>query len=87
MMMLSGVIMIFMFCYIFTKGYEGLGIMEGVRYGLMVGLMMAGAMAIDPHVIFPLPSDVAVVWLLTGVGTLMLGGAVFAAIYKPDTSG
>jgi acetyl-CoA acetyltransferase len=46
-----------------------------------------GAMAIDPHVIFPLPSDVAVVWLLTGVGTLMLGGAVFAAIYKPDTSG
>ena len=87
MMMLSGVIMIFMFCYIFTKGYEGLGIMEGVRYGLMVGIMMSGAMAIDPHVIFPLPSDVAVVWLLTGVGTLMLGGAGFAAIYKPDTSG
>ena len=87
MMMLSGVIMIFMFCYIFTKGYEGTGIMEGVRFGLMVGIMMAGAMAIDPHVIFPLPSDVAVVWLLTGVGTLVLGGAVFAAIYKPDNTG
>ena len=87
MMMLSSAVMIFMFCYIFTRGYEGKGIMEGVRFGLMVGVMMAGAMAIDPHVIFPLPADVATVWLLTGVGSLMIGGAIFAAIYKPDSAG
>ena len=87
MMMVSSAAMLFMFCYIFTKGYEGGGIMEGVRFGLMVGIMMAGAMAIDPHVIFPLPANVATVWLLAGVGSLMVGGAVFAAIYKPHSSG
>lgn len=87
MMLVSSAVMLFMFCYIFTRGYEGKGIMEGVRYGLMIGVMMAGAMAIDPHVIFPLPSDVATVWLLTGVGSLMVSGAVFAAIYKPDSAG
>lgn len=87
MMMLSAAVMVFMFCYIFTKGYEGGGIMEGVRFGLMVGIMMAGAMAIDPHVIFPLPANVATVWLLAGVGSLMVGGAMFAAIYKPGSAG
>jgi len=87
MMMLSAAIMVFMFCYIFTKGYEGKGIMEGVRFGLTIGIMMAGAMAIDPHVIFPLPADVASVWLLSGVGSLIVAGAVFAAIYKPDGAG
>ena len=87
MMMVSGAIMIFMFCYIFTKGYEGKGIMEGVRFGALVGLMMAGPMAIDPHVIYPVPADVASIWLVSGIASLIVAGAVFAAIYKPDTAG
>jgi len=87
MMMVSGAVMIFMFCYIFTKGYEGKGIMEGVRFGALVGLMMAGPLAIDPHVIYPVPADVASIWLISGVGSLVVAGAIFAAIYKPDTAG
>ncbi len=87
MMIVSGTITIFMFCYIFTKGYEGKGIMEGVRFGALVGLMMAGPMAIDPHVIYPVPAEVASIWLISGIATLMIAGAVFAAIYKPDTAG
>jgi len=87
MMMLSGAIMLFIFCYIFTRGYEGKGIMEGVRFGLLIGVMMAGPMSIDQHVIYPLPSGVATIWLLSGVASLMVAGAVFAAIYKPDTAG
>ncbi len=87
MMMLSGAVMIFIFCYIFTRGYEGKGIMEGVRFGLLIGVMMAGMMSIDQYVIYPLPSDVATIWLFSGVASLMVAGAVFAAIYKPDTAG
>jgi len=86
MMMLSAAVMMFMFCYIFTKGYEGKGVVEGIRFGLMIGILMAGPMAIDPHVIFPLPADVASAWLLSGVGSLMVSGALFAAIYKPDSA-
>ncbi len=87
MMMVSGTITIFMFCYIFTKGYEGKGVMEGVRFGALIGILMAGPMAIDPHVIYPVPAEVASIWLISGIATLMIAGAVFAAIYKPDTAG
>ena len=87
MMMVSGTISIFMFCYIFTRGYEGKGVMEGVRFGALIGFLMAGPMAIDPHVIYPVPAEVASIWLISGIATLMIAGAVFAAIYKPDSSG
>ncbi len=86
MMMVSGTVTIFMFCYIFTRGYEGKGIMEGVRFGALIGFLMAGPMAIDPHVIFPLPAEVASIWLISGIATLMIAGAVFAAIYKPEST-
>ena len=87
MMMVSGTVTIFMFCYIFTRGYEGKGIMEGVRFGALIGFLMAGPIAIDPHVIYPVPAEVASIWLISGIATLMVAGAVFAAIYKPDTAG
>jgi hypothetical protein len=87
MMMVSGTVTIFMFCYIFTRGYEGKGIMEGVRFGALIGFLMAGPIAIDPHVIYPVPAEVASIWLISGIATFMVAGAVFAAIYKPDTAG
>ena len=87
MMMVSGAVMMFMFCYIFTRGYEGKGVMEGVRFGMLIGLLMAGPMAIDPHVIYPVPADVATIWLISGIGSLVVAGALFAAIYKPDSTG
>jgi len=87
MMMVSGAVMMFMFCYIFTRGYEGKGIMEGVRFGFLIGLLMAGPMAIDPHVIYPVPAEVATIWLISSVMSLIIAGAVFASIYKPDSGG
>jgi hypothetical protein len=86
MMMVSSAVMMFMFCYIFTMGYEGKGIMEGVRYGALIAFLMAGPMAIDPHVIFPLPENVATIWLISGFVSLIVAGALFAAIYKPQAA-
>ncbi len=86
-MMASSALMMLMFCYIFTRGHEGKGISEGVRYGVLIGLLMAGPMAIDPHVIFPVPGNVAMIWLISGIATLTIAGAIFAAIYKPEPAG
>lgn len=86
MMYVSGAVTVFMFCYIFTKGYEGKGIMEGVRFGALIGFLMAGAGSIDAHVIYPIPENVASIWLVTGIVSFMIAGAVFAAIYKPATA-
>ncbi|HEX9852925.1 MAG TPA: hypothetical protein VGA68_07910 [Woeseiaceae bacterium] len=84
MMMVASVGSLFLFCYIFTKGYEGKGIAEGARYGLWMGLFMSLPMAIDQYVVYPLPSNLAVSWFVTGVISFVIAGAVFAAIYKPS---
>ena len=86
MMLVSSAVTMYMFCYIFTRGYEGKGIIEGVRYGVLVSFLMAGALAVDVHVIFPLPADVASIWLVSGFVSFMIAGAIFAAIYKPEAA-
>ena len=35
----------FFLTFVFSKGYEGKGIAEGVRYGLYIGIWMASGMA------------------------------------------
>ncbi len=82
-MFVSSAVGLFLFCYIFTKGYEGKGIMEGVRYGAMMGLFLGIPTSIDAYVIYPITQELAIVWLVNSVVGLAIGGAVFAAIYKP----
>ena len=82
MMYLSSALYLLLFCYIFTKGYEGKGVGEGIRYGLLMGLFMAIPMSLDQYVIYPITSNLAVIWFVGGVISFVIAGAVFAAIYK-----
>ncbi len=83
-MFLSGTVVLFLFCYIFTKGCEGRGVMEGVRYGTLMGLFLAFPTSVDAYVIYPLTSELAVIWFVTTVVGMIIAGALFAAIYKPS---
>ena len=83
-MMLSGTAVLFLFCYIFTKGYEGQGVVEGVRYGALMGLFLAFPTSVDAYVIYPLTQELAVIWFVTTLVGMMIAGAIFAAIYKPS---
>lgn len=83
-MFVSAVVYMFLFCYIFTKGYEGKGIAEGLRYGLLMGLFMAVPMALDQYAMYPLTTNIAVIWFITGVIQFVIAGVVFSAIYKPS---
>lgn len=83
MMMVGGVFSLLLFCYIFTWGYEGKGIMEGVRYGALIGVFVSIISAVDSYVIYPLTGELAVIWFITGVIAFVISGAIFAAIYKP----
>ena len=82
-MFITSAIYLWAFCYIFTKGYEGKGIMEGVRFGFLMGLFMSVPMAFDSWVIYPLPLNMAITWFVTGMVSFIILGAVFSAIYKP----
>ena len=86
MMTLGSVFTLFIFCYIFTKGYEGKGVGEGLRYGLLMGLFLSIPTAVDQFVVYPLTMNLAVMWFASGVIVFMILGAVFAAIYKPTTA-
>lgn len=86
MMMVGGAVSLLFFCYIFTLGYEGKGVMEGVRYGTLIGIMVSIPMSVDHYVIYPLTGELAVIWFITGVVGFIIAGAVFAAIYKPSAA-
>lgn len=83
LMVLSSAIYLFLFCYIFTFGHQNRGVMEGVRYGLLMGLFLSVPMALDSYVLYPITGALATTWLISGVVIFAIYGAIFAAIYKP----
>lgn len=84
-LMLGQLIFTIMFCYIFLKGYENKGLMEGVRYGILIGLLFIG-----PNLIFyavqPLPVNLVVYWCIGGLVETIIAGVILASIYKPATA-
>ena len=83
MMMVGGAFSLLIFCYIFTLGHEGKGVMEGVRYGALMGVFVSIISAVDSYVIYPLTGELAMIWFVTGIVAFIIAGAVMAAIYKP----
>jgi hypothetical protein len=71
----------FFFTLIFSKGYEGKGILEGVRYGFFVGMMMAVPMAYGSYGAMPISYGFALKWFIFGMIEYIVGGVILAAIY------
>ncbi len=82
-MYLVGLLVAFMFTYIFIKGREGKGIQEGVRFGIIVWLFTTVPFSLNLWILFPLPFVLAVKWILYGLFTDLIGGILAAVIYKP----
>lgn len=78
-----GLFFSFFFTFIFSKGYEGKGSLEGVRYGLYVGLMVALPMAYGSYAMMPIPYSLALQWFIYGTLEYMIAGVVLALIFKP----
>jgi hypothetical protein len=77
----------FFFTLIFGKGYEGKGIMEGVRFGLYVGIWLSMSMAYGTYAMIAIPYSMAVKWFLFGIVEYVIMGTVAAAVYgKPKTN-
>ncbi len=81
-MWVSGLVFSFFFTFIFSKGYQGRGILEGVRYGLYMGLLIATPMAYNQYAVYPIPYSVTVQWFLYGVLEYIVLGIVLAYIFK-----
>lgn len=75
-----------LFVYIFTKGYEGKGVVEGLRYGLLIGLIIWIPHAYTFYNVLPIPYSLALQWWVYGTIQSMICGAVIAMLYKPAES-
>ena len=69
------------FCYIFTRGYQNRGIAEGLRYGLMIGLLFIPGNVIM-YAVQPLPLNLVIAWIVGGIIEGIVAGAIVAAIYR-----
>ena len=76
-------ILAFFFCLIFTKGYEGKGIGEGVRFGLLVGIGFGASSALITYAVHPFPGKLILAWVIGYPVEMILAGVIIAAIYKP----
>jgi len=80
--LLVGLFAAFMFVYIFTKGYEGKGLMEGLRFGIIIGLFVTIPNVFGQYFVYPLPFKLVVQWFAFGMIEFILIGVVAAALYK-----
>lgn len=71
----------FFFTLIFSKGYEGKGVMEGVRYGLYIGIWMSVGMAYGSYAMIKIPYSLALQWFIYGVIEYVAYGVILAMVY------
>ena len=74
----------FAFAYMYAKGYEGgRGIVEGVRFGLCAGVLIAGFGTIWQYIVFPITGTMALATTIDSIVEALLYGAIVGAVYKP----
>ena len=73
----------FVFAYVYAKGYEGgQGIMEGIRYGVLVALMINCFAFSWWYITVPINGAMAVSMMIDAIVEYSLYGAIVGAIYK-----
>jgi len=86
----TGLFFAFFFTLIFSKGYEARGIMEGVRYGFYVALMVQLPAAYVTYAVMDIPYALALQWFLYGTVQYILLGILLALVFggkaKEDTA-
>ena len=76
-------IIAFPFTYMFVKGYEGKGIVEGVRFGVIAGFFISLPMSYGLYAMLPIPLSLALQWFSFGLVQTILLGIAAAAVYRP----
>jgi hypothetical protein len=56
--------------------------MEGVRYGLLIGLLMYVSGMLGQYAMYSIPLGMALAWVAYGIVEMVLAGAAAAAIYR-----
>jgi len=82
-MLLMDLVWVYFFCFFFAKGYENKGIVEGLRFGLYIGLFWSMVFAYSSYAIYPLTYGIVFQWFIYGVIVSLILGVVASLVYKP----
>lgn len=85
LMWLGTLILAPLFVLIYTKGYEANkpGFGQGVRYGLIVGVLLSAPQCLVWYAVLPIPAVLAVWWFAAGMAESVAAGAATGMIYRP----
>lgn len=78
----SGLVAV-VFTYVFVKGREGKGPVEGVRFGIVIWLLMTVPMNVFMWVSLPISYTIIARWILFGLVEMVVAGLLVAVIYRP----
>jgi hypothetical protein len=81
-----GVVLVgfFAFAYAYAKGYEGgNGLQEGLRFGVLVGIMLCTFGTIWEYMVWPVGRRLLAAWLIDYIVEFALYGIVVGLIYEP----
>jgi hypothetical protein len=74
----------FVFAYAYAKGYEGgPGAVEGLRFGVIVGLFLACFGAVWSYVMMPISGGFAAAMIVDAIVEMAIFGVVVGLVYKP----
>jgi hypothetical protein len=82
-MYVTGIIFSLLFVYVFAKGFEGKGIMEGLRFGVIMWLLFSVLGVLGQYMVYPVPEGLVIKWILFSLVEFLIAGIVVALIYKP----
>jgi hypothetical protein len=71
----------FLFALVFSRGYEGKGAMEGVRFGLYMGVWIGIGYAYGSYAMIAIPYWMAATWFWTAILQYILAGVFTAAVF------
>ena len=74
----------FAFAYAYAKGYEGgSGLHEGMRFGVLVALMLITLAAVWGYIVFPISTGLAAALAIDYVVEFAIYGMIVGSIYRP----
>jgi len=87
LMFLAQVLLAYLLTTVYAKGYEANkpGLAQGLRFGLLIGLLLMAPTSLVKFVVYPYPESLILTWFLGGLVEVMLAGAVIGALYRPTS--
>jgi hypothetical protein len=74
----------FAFAYAYAKGYEGgSGLTEGIRFGVVMALIIIGFAGIWQYIVFPISESLTVAMVIDTLVESAIYGAIVGMVYRP----